>query len=141
VDAVHGLAPRLNGYYPTFEAVSGAVEILLRLNTVKLTHNTTMKPMTYKGYAAHIEYNDKDACFVGHIAGIADAIGFHADNVQDLRDAFGAAVEDYLATCEKLVIPAQTLELNTRLVHHRANPDEASVCFAQLKNVVRSSSH
>ena len=92
-----------------------------------------MKPMTYKGYAAQIEYSDKDACFIGHIAGITDVIGFHADNVKDLRNAFSAAVDDYLATCEKLVIPAQTLELNTRLAHHRANPDEVSVSFAQLK--------
>jgi predicted HicB family RNase H-like nuclease len=93
----------------------------------------TMKPMTYKGYAAQIEYSDEDACFIGHIAGIADVIGFHADNVQDLRDAFGAAVDEYLATCEKLVIPAQTLELKSRLEHHRANPDEAGVSFEQLK--------
>lgn len=56
-----------------------------------------MKPMIYKGYAAHIEYSDEDACFIGHIAGIADVIGFHSDNVQDLRDAFGAAVDDYVA--------------------------------------------
>jgi predicted HicB family RNase H-like nuclease len=57
-----------------------------------------MKPMTYKGYAAQIEYSDEDACFVGHISGIADVIGFHADNVQDLRDAFGGgAVDEYLA--------------------------------------------
>jgi predicted HicB family RNase H-like nuclease len=92
-----------------------------------------MKPMTYKGYAAHIKYSDEDACFIGHIAGIADVIGFHADNVQDLRDAFGAAVEDYLATCEKLAIPTQTLELNVRLAHHRANPGEAGMSFAQFK--------
>jgi predicted HicB family RNase H-like nuclease len=56
-----------------------------------------MKPMTYKGYAAHIEYSDEDACFVGRIAAITDVIGFHADNVQDMRDAFDAAVDDYLA--------------------------------------------
>jgi predicted HicB family RNase H-like nuclease len=56
-----------------------------------------MKPMTHIGYSAHIEYSDEDECFVGHIAGIADVIGFHADNVQDLRDAFGAAVDEYLA--------------------------------------------
>jgi hypothetical protein len=109
---------------------------LLLLNTVKLTHNATMKPITYKGYAAHIEYSDEDACFVGHIAGIADVIGFHAGNVQDLRDAFGAAVDDYLATCEKLVIHAQTLELNTRLAHHRTNPDEAGVSFTELRKVL-----
>jgi predicted HicB family RNase H-like nuclease len=99
---------------------------------------TTMKPMTYKGYAAQIEYSDEDACFVGHIASIADVIGFHADNVQDLRDAFGSAVNDYLAICEKRVIPAQMLELNTRLAHHRANPDEAGVRFVQLKNYLIS---
>ena len=102
---------------------------------------TTMKPMTYKGYTAQIEYSDEDACFIGHIAGIADVIGFHADNVQDLRDAFGVAVDDYLATCERLAISAQTLELNSRLAHHRANPDENGVSFAHLKNVVLSSGH
>jgi predicted HicB family RNase H-like nuclease len=107
---------------------------LLLLNTVKLTHNATMKPMTYKGYTAQIEYSDEDACFVGHIAGIADVIGFHADNVLDLRDAFGMAVDDYLATCEKLAIPAQSLELKIRLMHHRANLDKNSVSFSQLKN-------
>jgi predicted HicB family RNase H-like nuclease len=92
-----------------------------------------MKPMTYKGYSAQIEYSDEDACFVGHIAGIAVVIGFHADNVQDLRDAFGAAVDDYLATCEKLAIPAQILELNSRLIHHRAKPNEAGQSFEQFK--------
>jgi predicted HicB family RNase H-like nuclease len=97
-----------------------------------------MKPMTYKGYAAHIEYSDEDACFIGHIAGITDVISFHADNVQDLRDTFGAAVDDYLTTCEKLAIPAQTLELNTRLAHHHANPDEKAVSFSQLKNFLVS---
>ena len=70
-----------------------------------------MKPMTYKGYAAQIEYSDEDACFIGHIAGIADVIGFHADNVQDLRDAFGAAVDDYLITCEKLNHLPKTVRL------------------------------
>ena len=78
--------------------------------------------MTYKGYAAQIEYSDEDACFIGHIAGIADVIGFHADKVQDLRDAFGAAVDDYLAAREKLAIPAQTLELNARLTYYSVDP-------------------
>ena len=44
---------------------------------------------------------------IGHIAGIADVVGFHADNVTELRQAFEAAVDDYLATCEKLGRPAQ----------------------------------
>ena len=61
-----------------------------------------MNTMTYKGYAARIEYSDEDACFIGHIAGITDVVGFHADNVRDLRTAFEEAVVDYLATCAKL---------------------------------------
>jgi len=66
-----------------------------------------MNTMTFKGYAAQISYSDSDACFIGHIAGIADVVGFHADNVAELRQAFEAAVDDYLATCEKLGRPAQ----------------------------------
>jgi predicted HicB family RNase H-like nuclease len=60
-----------------------------------------MSTMTYKGYAARIEYSDEDGCFVGHIAGIKDIIGFHAESVKELRAAFEEAVNDYLATCEK----------------------------------------
>ena len=58
--------------------------------------------MTFKGYAAKIEYSDDDDCFVGHIAGIKDVIGFHADSVKELRRAFEEAVDDYLVTCEKV---------------------------------------
>ncbi|MEZ2587076.1 type II toxin-antitoxin system HicB family antitoxin [Kluyvera intermedia] len=58
-----------------------------------------MNTMTYKGYAAKIDYSDEDQCFVGRIAGIRDVIGFHADNVADLRIAFEEAVDDYIAYC------------------------------------------
>jgi predicted HicB family RNase H-like nuclease len=58
--------------------------------------------MTYQGYAARIEYSDEDSCFVGHIAGIRDVIGFHADSVKELRKAFKKAVDDYVSTCENL---------------------------------------
>ncbi|MGA8515644.1 MAG: type II toxin-antitoxin system HicB family antitoxin [Burkholderiaceae bacterium] len=61
-----------------------------------------MNTMTFKGYAAQIIYSDEDACFIGHIAGITDVVGFHADNVADLRRDFEVAVLDYLATCKKL---------------------------------------
>lgn len=61
-----------------------------------------MKTMTHKGYAAHIEYSDEDASFVGHIAGINDIVGFHGESVSKLRTAFKEAVDDYLETCKKL---------------------------------------
>lgn len=60
-----------------------------------------MNIMRYKEYAAHVEYSDEDDCFVGHIAGIKDIVGFHADSVKKLHIAFEEAVDDYLATCKK----------------------------------------
>lgn len=63
--------------------------------------------MTYRGYAARIDYSDEDGCFVGHIAGINDVVGFHGESVEELRDAFVESVDDYLETCEKLNRPPQ----------------------------------
>ena len=61
-----------------------------------------MSTMTYKGYAARIEYSDEDGRFLGHIAGIKDVIGFHAESVKELRLAFEEAVDDYISTCERV---------------------------------------
>lgn len=61
-----------------------------------------MNTMIYNGYAARIEYSDEDDCFVGHIAGINDIVGFHGDSVSELHLAFEEAVDDYLQTCTKL---------------------------------------
>ena len=58
--------------------------------------------MSYNGYNARIAYDDDDGIFFGRIAGIRDGVGFHADNVAQLRAAFHEAVDDYLATCAKL---------------------------------------
>lgn len=61
-----------------------------------------MNTMTYCGYAARIAYSDEDKCFVGHIAGIQDVVGFHGDSVSGLRTAFEEAVDDYVETCRKV---------------------------------------
>jgi predicted RNase H-like HicB family nuclease len=57
-----------------------------------------MNVMTYKGYAARIEYSDEDQLLIGHVAGIRDVIGFHGESVAELREAFEEAVEaDHIA--------------------------------------------
>ena len=61
-----------------------------------------MNTMEYKGFSARVEYSESDGCIVGHVAGIRDVIGFHGESVAELRAAFEEAVDDYLATCEKL---------------------------------------
>lgn len=61
-----------------------------------------MNIMSYKGYAARIDYDAEDEIFFGRIAGITDGIGFHADTVADLKAAFHDAVDDYIETCAKI---------------------------------------
>jgi predicted HicB family RNase H-like nuclease len=58
--------------------------------------------MTYKGYTAIVGFSTEDECLVGHIVGINDVIGFHADSVEEIRKVFHETVDDYLATCAKI---------------------------------------
>lgn len=61
-----------------------------------------MNVMTYRDYAARIDYSDEDQLLIGHVAGIRDVIGFHGESISELRRAFEEAVDDYIETCEKL---------------------------------------
>ena len=61
-----------------------------------------MKTLKHKGYAAKVEFDAEDEIFTGHIVGIADVVGFHAETVADLKAAFVEAVEDYLETCKAI---------------------------------------
>ena len=58
--------------------------------------------ITYKGYTAIVGFSAEDECLVGHIAGINDLIGFHADSVEEIRKVFYETVDDYLATCKRI---------------------------------------
>lgn len=58
--------------------------------------------LAYNNYAARIEYSSDDECFIGHIAGIKDVVGFHGETVTELKSAFEESVDDYLDTCNKV---------------------------------------
>ena len=60
-----------------------------------------MNVMTHRGYSARVDFDAEDGLFVGHLAGINDVVGFHADSVDGLKAAFREAVEDYVAVCRK----------------------------------------
>ena len=55
--------------------------------------------MTYKGYAARIEFDQRDNIFSGKIIGIADGITFHGETVKELKADFQAAIDHYIADC------------------------------------------
>lgn len=58
--------------------------------------------MEYKGYKARIVFDADDGCFVGHIAGINDIVGFHGESVAEMKSAFMEAVDDYVEACRKV---------------------------------------
>ena len=58
-----------------------------------------MNSMSYKGYTARIEFDERDDIFVGRVLGVRDIISFHAASVAELRAEFHLAVDDYLADC------------------------------------------
>lgn len=55
--------------------------------------------MSFKGYTARVEYDERDNIFVGRILGIRGIISFHGETVRELRSAFERAVKEYLADC------------------------------------------
>ncbi len=58
--------------------------------------------MTYKGYAAKVEYSEQDGCFVGQLIGMRDLVGFDAATVKQSKSRFRKAVDDYLWAREQL---------------------------------------
>lgn len=60
-----------------------------------------MNTMSYKGYTARVEYDERDNIFVGRILGIRSIISFHGETVAELRAEFERAIKDYLAECKK----------------------------------------
>ena len=60
-----------------------------------------MNTMSYRGYTARVELDDRDNIFVGRILGIRSIISFHGNTVTGLRTKFSKAVDEYLAECEE----------------------------------------
>lgn len=60
-----------------------------------------MNTMTYKGFTARVEFDERDNIFVGRILGICNIISFHGETVTELRAEFEHAINDYLADCKE----------------------------------------
>lgn len=60
-----------------------------------------MNSMSYLGYSARIEFDERDNVFVGRILGVRTMISFHGDTVAELRAEFERAVDDYLSDCDE----------------------------------------
>jgi len=66
-----------------------------------------MNALTYKGYAARVEFDAEDRILVGRLAGIEDIVTFHGASVDEVEAAFREAVDHYLDTSAALGRKAQ----------------------------------
>lgn len=57
--------------------------------------------MTYKGYTAHIEFDDEAGIFYGEVLDIKDVVTFQGTSVTELKKAFKDSVDDYLSFCKE----------------------------------------
>jgi predicted HicB family RNase H-like nuclease len=55
--------------------------------------------MEYKGYIGKVEFDDEANIFHGEVINLRDVITFQGTSVQEIRQAFQASIEDYLAFC------------------------------------------
>jgi len=53
--------------------------------------------MAYRGFKAQIDFDDEAGRFVGQVINTHEPIIFHGQSVDELRQAFHAAVEGHLA--------------------------------------------
>lgn len=57
--------------------------------------------LNYKGYDGSVAFSAEDGVLFGRILGIRALVSYEAEDVKHLRQAFAAAVDDYLAFCAK----------------------------------------
>jgi predicted HicB family RNase H-like nuclease len=74
----------------------------------------------YKNYEAQISYSEEDEIFFGRVVNLErDMIAFDGVSVEELKQSFHAAIEEYLQDCkeigkkpEKPFLPKVSQQLN-----------------------------
>lgn len=65
--------------------------------------------MKYKGYTGSVEFSDEDNCLFGKVQGLRGTlISYEGTTIEEIREDFEGAVDDYLASCrERGIEPAK----------------------------------
>lgn len=58
-----------------------------------------MNTMTYKGYKARVEFDERDNLFIGRVLGVRSIISFHGETVVERRSELAHAIDEYLSDC------------------------------------------
>lgn len=57
--------------------------------------------LKYKDFIGTVEYSADDEAFFGKLAGVDDLVTFEARSVEELKEAFQEAVNDYIELCQE----------------------------------------
>jgi len=63
--------------------------------------------LQYKDFIGSVHFSAEDGVFFGKIEGINDLITFEGTNVDEIKNAFQEAVEDYIDICTQTGKPLQ----------------------------------
>lgn len=66
----------------------GCVCMCVHTENINVIRSEAINTMTFQGYMARIEYSNEDQCFIGHIVGINDIVGFHGESMPNYRPPF-----------------------------------------------------
>ncbi len=58
--------------------------------------------LTYKDYTGSVEYSAEDDIFYGKIEFITDTVLYEGKSVEELKENFKEAVEDYIEACSDI---------------------------------------
>ena len=92
--------------------------------------------MTYKGYTARIEFDQRDNIFIGKIIGIADNITFHGETVKELQTDFQFAIDHYITDCE--ATGRKPLKAASGKIMLRVSPEIHARALAMAKTTGKS---
>lgn len=56
-----------------------------------------MDKLNYKGFIGSVAFSEEDNVFFGKIEGIDGLVNFEGSSVEELKEAFHEAVDDYVA--------------------------------------------
>lgn len=88
-----------------------------------------MGNLRYKGYTGSVEYSAEDGCLYGKVQGLhGTLISYEGNSVEEIKEDFEGAVDDYLQSCEERgITPAKPYsgKLNLRM------PSELHAAIAQ----------
>lgn len=60
-----------------------------------------MGKLRYKGYTGSVEFSEEDNCLFGKVQGLRGTlISYEGSTIEEIREDFEGAVDDYLASCE-----------------------------------------